>query len=114
MLTSGDVPLREGTPIFGILLPTFGGYLRATFSTWEVGTLSQWSSEGLGPAVFTSDVDLDPWSWAPLPALGAHGFFTKKTSPRITGLRVKHPILAVRQYGEKVPGDFRESTTLSL
>ena len=114
VLTSADVPLPEGTPTFGITLPTFGGYLGATFSTREVGALPQWRPEGLGPAVFTSDVDLDPWSWAPLPALGASGFFTKKTSPRITGLRLKPPILEVRQYSDKATRNFRESATLSL
>ena len=114
VLTSIDVPHQEGDPIFGILLPTFGGYSDATFSTWEMGAISQGGLRGLRPAVFTSDVDLDPRPWAPLPALGASGFFAKKTSPRITGLRMKPPIPDVHQYNEKVPGNFRESTTLSL
>ena len=80
-LTSADVPIQEGTPIFGILLPTFGTYAGATFATWEAGALASWMSEGVGPAVFISDVDLDPRSWATLPSLGASGFFTKKTTP---------------------------------
>ena len=64
--------------------------------------------------VFTSDVDFDPSPWAPLPSLGDAGFFTKKSSPRITGLRTKPPILEVRQYNEKAPINFCDSATLSL
>ena len=33
-LTSVDVPIQEGEPTFGILLPTFGPYTDATFATW--------------------------------------------------------------------------------
>ena len=32
-LTSADVPIQEGAPIVGILLPTFGSYTDAAFST---------------------------------------------------------------------------------
>ena len=77
-LTSVAAPIREGTPIFGISLPTFGDFAIATFDTWEVGTLSHWRTEGIGQESFTSDVDLDPWSWATLPSLGASGFYTKR------------------------------------
>ena len=70
-LASADVPIQEGTPIAGIPLPTFGSYTDAAFATWERGSLSEWGNEGLGPSVSTSDVDTDPWSWAPLPSLGA-------------------------------------------
>ena len=78
------------------------------------GALALWRSEGISPAVFTSDVDLDPWSRAPLPSLGASGFFTKKSPHRITGIRTKHPTLEVHQYNEKTAENCRESATLSL
>ena len=113
-LTSEDVPIQECSPLFGILLPTFGSCTDATFATWEKGSRADWRNEGLRPAVFTSDVDLDPWSRAPLPSLCASCFFTKKTSPRIAGLRVKHPILEVRQLNAELSKNFREPATLSL
>ena len=113
-VTSADLPIREGTPIFGIILPIFGSYTDATFATWGKGTLAGWGNEGLCHAVFTSDVDIDHWSRAPLPAIGASGFFTKKTSPRITGMRVKPHALEVRQYNEKFAKISRESATLAL
>ena len=77
-LTSEDAPIQERTPSFDIRLPTFGSYTDAAFATWETGSLAGWRNEGLRPAVFTSDVCLDPWSWAPLPSLGDSAFFTKK------------------------------------
>ena len=82
-LTSVDVPTHEVSPAFGTLLPTFGSYDDATFATWEVGTLSIWMHEGLEPAVFTSDVDLGPWAWAPLPSIGNSVFPNKKTAPEL-------------------------------
>ena len=113
-LTSADTTVQEGTPIFGILWPTFGGYTRATCATWEKGTIAGWRSEGLCPSVFTSDVGMGPWSRAPLPSIGASGFFTKKTSPRITGLRIKPPTLEVREYNDKMSKNFRDSATPSV
>ena len=106
-LCTSDVTIQEGTPVFGVLMPTFGGFANATFATWEVGTLSMWRAEGLGPPIFTSDVDLDPRSWAPLPSLGASGFFTKKQTHRFAGARIKPPILEVHEYIAKTSKNFR-------
>ena len=112
--TSADAPVQGGTPIYGILLPTCGSYTDAIFATWEVGTLAGWRNDGLGPAVFTSDVGLVPWSWGPLPSLGASGFFAKKTAPRITGTRTKPPLLDAHEYNVKMSKNCREPTPLSL
>ena len=109
-LTTSDVTLQEGTPVFGILMPTFGNFVNATFATWEVGTLSMWRAEGLGPPLQTSEIDLDPWSWAPLPSLGASGFYTKKQAPRITGVRIKPPMIDVHEWVAKTSKNFREPT----
>ena len=108
------MPIHEGSPIFSILLPTFGNYTDATFATWEAVALSAWMSEGAGPAVLTSDVDLDPWPCAPLPTLGASGFFKKKTTHRITAIRTKHPLLEAIEYNETMSKNIRESTLMSL
>ena len=91
-------------------MPTFGCFANAALATWEVGALSMWRSEGLGPPIFTSDVDLDPWSRAPLPSLGASGIFTKKQTQQIAGVRIKPPILEVREFIAKTSKNFREPT----
>ena len=115
-LTSVDAPIYEGTPIFGILLPTFGDSPNAACATWEVGTLAQWRSEGTGPASFTSDIDPDPWSRAPLPSPAASGFFAKKTPPRIAGMRIKPPRREARGYTARMSENVCEPgpTSLSL
>ena len=113
-LTSVDFPVQGGTPIYGIILPAFGSYTDAIFATCEAGKLAGWGNEGLGPAVFTSDADLAPWSWAPLPSLGAPGFSSKKTAPGITGVRIQHPLLDAHEYKVKMAQNFRERDPLSL
>ena len=116
-LTSVDVPIHEGSPIFGFSSPTSGNYTDANFATRKVAGHAAWMSGGLGPAVCTSDVDIDSWSWAPFPTLGASGFLTKKTidpPARITGLRIGHPLLDVREYNGRTSGNFRESNLLPL
>ena len=58
-IASADAPMRDVTPIFGILLPSFGDFPNAICATWEVGSLAQRRPGCLGPTVFTSDADLD-------------------------------------------------------
>ena len=109
-IASDDVHIRDGNPIFGILIPTIGDFPNATFATWEVGALPQRLADGIGPSLFTSDGDLDQWSWAPLPSLGASGFFAKKNPPLTTCLRIKPPLLEVREYNSRFPGNVCEPT----
>ena len=66
-----------------------------------------WGSEGLRPHVFACDVDLDPWSWAPLPSLGAAIFYAKQTVPRITGLRTKPPMPEVHEHNARMSENIR-------
>ena len=80
-LTSVDVPIQGGSPICCISPPTLGSYTDAALVTWGVGSISFRESEGVGPSVFTSDVDRGPWHWAPLHSIGASGFSAKQNHP---------------------------------
>ena len=96
------------------LVANFRKLHRRNFRHMGTGALSAWMSVGIGPAVFTSDVDIDPRSWAPLHTLGASGSTKQKTTARITGRRIKHPPLEVREYNVRTSMNFRESDLLSL
>ena len=113
-LTSVDFLIQEGSPICGIPLPTFGDYADATFSNLEVGAPIHRENEGVWHAVFTPDVDLDPWSRAPFPSIGASGLSPKKRAPpRITGLRAKPPTLEAQEYNGRTSENFRGPAALS-
>ena len=46
----------------------------------------------LGTAIRPSHIDMDPWSWSPLPTLGGSGYYVKVVNKtRITGLRLAPP-----------------------
>ena len=89
----------EGDIICGILAATYGNFLTATFSTWRKSDLRTWRKEGNGPSAFTSEIDLDPWSWTVAPTLGGAAFeINKKGNARITGIRVVPPSFDVHAY----------------
>ena len=84
--------------ICGVLTATYGSFLTATFATWRRDSLRVWREEGLGPVPYTSEIDLDPWSWSVAPTLGGSGFDIAKKAPRITGVRVVPPSFDVHAY----------------
>ena len=110
----------EGDIVCGILAATYGQYQTATFSTWRKESLNTWRKEGNGPGAFTSEIDLDPWSWTVAPTLGGAAFDVSKNSdkgPRITGIRVVPPSFDVHSYNQmrsenttgKTEGDSRKN-----
>ena len=89
----------EGDIVCGILAATYGNFLTVTFSTWRKSDLRTWRKEGNGPSAYTSEIDLDPWSWTVAPTLGGAAFeINKKGNARITGIRVVPPSFDVHAY----------------
>ena len=96
-LTGACTSVMEGTPMTGALMATCGDYLHACFGALRPAALSQWRSDFLWHPPFTSDVDIGPWAWAPLPTSGESGISAIK-NPVNTGIRTKHPIPEVRAH----------------
>ena len=84
-LTHKGTSDMEGTPLAGGLMATFDDYADASSQTWKHASISDWRFEGMGPPAFSSDLALGPWSWAPLPTIGASGYYAEKTTI-ITGI----------------------------
>ena len=97
-VTLSGEEILEGTVVEGILTATYGKHMAATFGSILKSSVGEWRANGAGPSCVAEDLDLDPWSWSPLPALGGSGFANKKENIRITGVRVKPPPMEVYQY----------------
>lgn len=57
---------------------------------------------------------LAPRSRAPFPSIGHSGFYTEKTPPRIAGLRIKRPMVDVREFDSRMFKNFHGGKPSSL
>ena len=85
----------------GVLMATCGDYIDAFFGALRPAALSQWRSDGVGSPPFTSDVDIGPWSWEPLPTRGESGICAIKKNQGNTGIRIQTPTLGSREHSAK-------------
>ena len=82
---------------------TYGDRPAATFDTWRKETLAAWRTDGAGPTVYTSGVDIDPLSCSVAPALGEFVFDIRQEpdQPRIAGIRATPHSFDVHDYQVK-------------
>ena len=102
VLLANAVGVQIGTPVCGILAPTYGTHLTTQLEFWPPTTWGDWSLGGIGGIPKPYYIDLDPYTYDWLPTIGGIGYGPGRLRWALPSVRIKHPSSDVREFHREI------------